>query len=369
MRKTNSRTRITALVLAIVMLIVLLPVITLTVSAADNLLWPVQGYGLSPGDDSLWGTRWHPIDGGYKHHSGIDIGAPTGTPILAATDGVVKFAGYNGGFGNSVKLWSETSYYTGYTYYAHADLLNVKEGQTVKRGDIIAYVGSTGNSSGAHLHFETWYSWEDANYCHNPLDHSYGYDYSGSGGSTESTGTSPYPVPTRNLSRGDTGNDVKYLQWGLGKLGYDCGTIDGDFGPATESALKSFQRNNRLDVDGIFGKVSLSKMKELLNPPANYTITYNANGGSGAPGKQTKTHGVTLYLSATVPTRSGYTFLGWSTNNAATSASYLQGSGFTTNANTTLYAVWKINNGYTITYNANGGTVSSILTHSEKKLR
>ena len=88
-----------------------------------------------------------------------------------------------------------------------------------------------------------------------------------------------------------------------------------------------------------------------------YTISYNANGGSGAPASQTKTHGVNLTLSTTKPTRTGYTFLGWSTSSTATSATYTAGGTFTQNANTTLYAVWKINT-YTITYNANGGSVS-----------
>ena len=87
----------------------------------------------------------------------------------------------------------------------------------------------------------------------------------------------------------------------------------------------------------------------------NYTISYNANGGTDAPSSQTKTHGTSLTLSTTKPTRTGYTFLGWSTSSTATSATYSAGSSFTTNANTTLYAVWKANT-YTVSYNANGGT-------------
>jgi len=74
-----------------------------------------------------------------------------------------------------------------------------------------------------------------------------------------------------------------------------------------------------------------------------YNITYNANGGSGAPASQTKTYGQTLTLSSTKPTRSGYTFLGWSTSSTATKATYSAGGSFTTNANTTLYAVWQKN--------------------------
>lgn len=89
-----------------------------------------------------------------------------------------------------------------------------------------------------------------------------------------------------------------------------------------------------------------------------YTVSYNANGGSGAPSSQTKTHNVTLTLRSNTPTRSGYTFKGWSTSSSATSASYSAGGSFTTNANTTLYAVWQKNAAttYTVSYNANGGT-------------
>ena len=72
-----------------------------------------------------------------------------------------------------------------------------------------------------------------------------------------------------------------------------------------------------------------------------YTVSYDANGGSGAPSSQRKIYGVTLTLSSTVPTREGYTFLGWSTSRTATSATYKAGENYTVNANLTLYAVWK----------------------------
>ena len=86
-----------------------------------------------------------------------------------------------------------------------------------------------------------------------------------------------------------------------------------------------------------------------------YTISYNANGGSGAPAAQTKAFGYALALSTQVPTRSGYAFLGWATSSSATSAQYQPGDIYTTNANLTLYAVWKTQT-YTVSYNANGGS-------------
>ncbi len=92
-----------------------------------------------------------------------------------------------------------------------------------------------------------------------------------------------------------------------------------------------------------------------------YAVTYNANGGSGAPSAQTKTYNVTLTLSSTTPTRTGYTFTGWSTSNTATTATYSAGGSYTANASATLYAVWQAVT-YTVSYNkgANGtGTNTS----------
>ena len=85
------------------------------------------------------------------------------------------------------------------------------------------------------------------------------------------------------------------------------------------------------------------------NAPTSYTVSYNANGGSGAPSSQTKTKDVTLTLSSTKPTRSGYTFLGWATSSSATSASYQPGGSYTANASVTLYAVWSCNHASTKT--------------------
>lgn len=86
-----------------------------------------------------------------------------------------------------------------------------------------------------------------------------------------------------------------------------------------------------------------------------WTVSYNANGGSGAPASQTKTYGSNLALSSTKPTRTGHTFLGWSTDKNATTATYQPGGLYTSNSGATLYAVWKINT-YTVSYDANGGS-------------
>ena len=93
----------------------------------------------------------------------------------------------------------------------------------------------------------------------------------------------------------------------------------------------------------------------VADQPTTYTVTYNANGGSGAPSAQTKTKDVSLTLSTTRPSRAGYNFLGWATSASATSAQYQPGSTYTANANITLYAVWEAKT-YAVRYDANGGT-------------
>ena len=90
-----------------------------------------------------------------------------------------------------------------------------------------------------------------------------------------------------------------------------------------------------------------------------YTVTYNANGGNGAPSKQTKSYNIALTLSSTRPSRTGYTFSKWNTKSDGSGTSYNPGASFMTNANTTLYAIWTIN-AYSVTYNANGGDTNTV---------
>ncbi|MGI5972050.1 MAG: M23 family metallopeptidase, partial [Oscillospiraceae bacterium] len=94
----------------------------------------------------------HPTLGYYKFHTGVDIGASYGAKILAADDGTVITAGYNsGGYGNYVVI----SHGNGLTtLYGHMSSYAVSNGQNVSKGDVIGYVGSTGRSTGPHLHFE-----------------------------------------------------------------------------------------------------------------------------------------------------------------------------------------------------------------------
>ena len=101
--------------------------------------------------------------------------------------------------------------------------------------------------------------------------------------------------------------------------------------------------------------ISGSMTYELPAVTWQWAVSYNANGGSGAPASQTKTYESNLTLSSTKPTRTGHTFLGWSTDKNATTATYQPGGLYTSNSGATLYAVWKINT-YTVSYDANGGS-------------
>ncbi|MEH3100411.1 M23 family metallopeptidase [Sphingomonas adhaesiva] len=102
---------------------------------------------------STFGMRMHPLLGFMRMHKGMDIGARYGAPILAAVDGVVQFAGRSGGYGNFVKLAHAGGLATG---YGHMSRIAVSPGTRVRRGQVIGYVGSTGISTGPHLHWEVW---------------------------------------------------------------------------------------------------------------------------------------------------------------------------------------------------------------------
>lgn len=123
------------------------------------------------------------------------------------------------------------------------------------------------------------------------------------------------------------------------------------FSKGTSSATKTIKATVTNKSTGSTSTATLSLTVPALK---KYTITYNANGGSGAPGSQTKYYGKTLKLTTTKPIRTGYTFKGWSTS-ASGNVSYASGASYTANASGTLYAVWAAKT-YTITLDANGGS-------------
>jgi murein DD-endopeptidase MepM/ murein hydrolase activator NlpD len=114
--------------------------------ASTPSIWPIKGWKTSG-----FGYRTSPFTGRREMHKGVDVATRTGTPIIAPADGVVIFSGREGGFGNVVVI---DHGYGIITKYAHNSVIDVKVGQKVKRGDIIAKVGNTGRSTGPHLHYE-----------------------------------------------------------------------------------------------------------------------------------------------------------------------------------------------------------------------
>ncbi len=120
--------------------------------SGGKFAWPVPS---SSRITSYFGYRNHPLSGSYSLHRGIDIGASYGSDIIAAEDGVVTIAKYNGSYGRYVVINHGNGYTT---LYAHNSQLLVSVGQTVSRGQVIAKAGSTGNSTGPHCHFEVSYN-------------------------------------------------------------------------------------------------------------------------------------------------------------------------------------------------------------------
>jgi murein DD-endopeptidase MepM/ murein hydrolase activator NlpD len=100
---------------------------------------------------SPFGMRVHPISGNYTMHKGTDYGAPVGTPVWAVSSGKIQFAGRNGGYGNLVEITHGSGIVT---RYGHLSRISVRSGQKISQGQVIGKVGSTGASTGPHLHFE-----------------------------------------------------------------------------------------------------------------------------------------------------------------------------------------------------------------------
>ena len=119
--------------------------------SSGNFAWPCSCTYIT----SRVGGRIHPISGVYKYHSGMDIGCQYGDAVWASDSGEVVIAGENGGYGNCVMIYHgyvNGDYY--YTLYGHLSSIAVSVGQSVSQGQVIGYVGSTGVSTGPHLHFE-----------------------------------------------------------------------------------------------------------------------------------------------------------------------------------------------------------------------
>lgn len=201
----------------------------------SNFISPAKGKITSP-----FGMRYHPIYKENRMHWGIDIGNyPADNSILASSSGTVTLAKFISGYGNTIMIVHSIKGKVYETVYAHLASIGVKVGQTVGQGQKIAVKGTTGSSTGIHLHFEL-HEGRWSNKFSNARD------------------------PLLHISC----PEISQLQQLLNKHDYKL-FVDGIAGSATTSAIKDFQKNNGLEADGIAGVATLAKLKAVTNPPPN----------------------------------------------------------------------------------------------------
>lgn len=203
-------------------------------------------------------------------------------------------------------------------------------------GRIGIYVKLTNTNTETTRHTEIWF-W--SKYTVDDSANTFYYDDNATSATT-SRGAVNINTTVSSGSGWSTTNQVKLKEY------------DYTFTRGTSSS-KRYVAAKLTNIDRVGGTMTCSTSYTI---PAltKYTVSYNANGGSGAPSSQSKYYGKTLTLSSTKPSRTGYTFKGWATSSGG-SVAYASGASYTANASATLYAVWQANT-YTIKYNANGGT-------------
>lgn len=193
---------------------------------------------------SLFGPRTHPISGARSFHQGVDIAKSGNVPILASADGSVSRVGKLGTYGYVVMILHKINGKTYETNYAHLKPnILVRVGQKVRQGQQIAWMGNTGSSTGQHLHFEL---------------------HVGRWATGQPNAVDPMLYIGDELYLGSQGDKVKTLQEKLNKVGYSL-VVDGSFGKATETALRSFQAKAKIKVDGIYGKGSESALNKMIS--------------------------------------------------------------------------------------------------------
>ena len=207
-------------------------------------------------------------------------------------------------------------------------------GSSTKQGRIGLYISLSNTNTTTNVTIEVWF-WSRVS-----VDDSNNSFYFDNEKSSATTSRGSVSVRTTSNNSWNTANQVKIKTY---TYSYTRGT----------SASTKTCAAKLTGIEWATGTMTVSK-SYTIPALASYKITYNANGGSGAPGQQTKYYGKTLKLSTTKPTRTGYTFQGWGTS-ATGSVVYDPGDNYTANAADTLYAIWKANT-WTVKYDANGGT-------------
>ncbi|MFC7401045.1 peptidoglycan DD-metalloendopeptidase family protein [Citricoccus sp. GCM10030269] len=235
------------------------------------------GAMIMPTSGSITGTP-----NGYcrsgNSHEGFDIAAPTGRKVVAAADGKVVTSDYASSPGNRVVVDHASGWET---RYLHLNSKSVSVGQTVKKGQTVGYVGSTGGSTGPHLHFQIERNdvvVRDGSLlndftCGSTVTSGRAINYAFPGLSGGSSGSVAYP----KLREGDRGEAVTQLQNALKNAGVNPGTIDGVFGTDTKSAVRSFPSKVGTGVDGVVGPKTWGA---LVTYPANETKLRNGSTGT-----------------------------------------------------------------------------------------
>jgi len=208
-------------------------------------------------------NRKHPVSGQVRPHWGMDIAKPGRVKIKAAADGVVRARyrdGQFGGLGNCLFITHSIGGKTYETAYGHLASFSVLQGQKVKKGQVIGWMGNTGNSTGQHLHFEI---------------HSGRWSNTYKGALNPQKYVSAADVP----QFGYEGEVVKDIQQKLKDLGYLKDKVDGIWGQKTEDAVRDFQKAEKLDVDGYVGPNTMKKLGGAKKKTENSDISYKVKSG------------------------------------------------------------------------------------------
>lgn len=200
--------------------------------------------------------RNHPVTGAVSYHSGVDIAQSGSHPIYAAASGVVVRSDALGTYGEVIMIEHKIKGVKYTTVYAHMrqGTRGYNKGDKVRQGAVIGYMGSTGRSTGQHLHFEL---------------------HIGEWNSARSNAVDPLDYLFKGFwSEGDRGPDIEDLQTKFQSLGYYKGKIDGIFGSLTDAAVKSFQKAKKITVDGKVGPVTSKMLEDAYKPYPGHQFYY-----------------------------------------------------------------------------------------------
>lgn len=250
-----------------------------------------RGYRIT----SPYGSRRNPFNGTRDFHAGVDLVKKDRAPIYAFTAGEVIYAGVGksgtglGGYGNVVLLLDKNN---NLQLYAHLNSVAVRTGRRVNKNQLIGYQGNTGQSTGSHLHFEIrtngerkppyGYRANRASSTIEPISYLNSFD----SGNSQTNSSNNKNSASGILRRGMRGREVLQLQEQLKKAGINISKYgtDGIYGQETEQAVRTFQRQQKLKVDGIAGPVTRAALQKVVNDNSKGTKTLRR----GMSGKEVK---------------------------------------------------------------------------------